>query len=125
MAPKLDEVLGVFFAVGLVGVAGNDGAALGLLDVVVKVFDKRVRVLLILKSAFEGRVEHLAHRAEVLANLVDLLNDLPYELQVGVIFAREMEDGDVAGLPVPVQATVALFQPRWVPGDIEVEDKSR
>ena len=125
MTPKLGEVLGVFFAVGLVGVARNDGAALGLFDVVLKVFDKRVRVLLILKAAFEGRVEHLSHRAEVLANLVDLLNNLPYKLQVRVIFAREMEDGDVAGLPVPVQATVALFQPRWVPGDIEMEDQTR
>ena len=109
VTPKLGEVLGVLFATCLVGVARNDGAALSLFDVVVKVFDKRVRVLLILKPSFERRVEHLAHRAEIFANLVDLLNNFPYKLQVRVIFAREMKDCDVAGLSVPVQTTVALF----------------
>ena len=58
VTPKLGEVLGVLFAARLVGVARHDGATLSLFDVVVKVFDKRVRVLLILKPSFERRVEH-------------------------------------------------------------------
>jgi hypothetical protein len=125
MAPKLHELFGVFFTVVLVGVARNYGPAFRFLHVMFQVLDERVSVLLILKAAFEGSVEYLSHRTEVFPNFMHFLDDFPHELQVGIILACEVKDGDITGLPVTIQTTVALFEPGGIPGDIEVEDESR
>lgn len=53
---------------------------------------------------------------------MDLLHDALDEAEVGVIFAGEVEDGDVARLAVAVEAAVALFEAGRVPGDFVVED---
>ena len=56
---------------------------------------------------------------------VDYGDDFPDELQVGIVLAGEVKNGDVAGLPVTIQTTVPLFEPGGIPGDIEVEYESR
>ena len=68
-----------------------------------------------------GPVDDLADAAEVLADLVDLADDPVEEREVLVERGREVERGDVAGLPVPVDAAVALLHAHRVPGDLPVQ----
>src|SRR4051794_26298811 len=87
--------------------------------------DERFGLLLILKAAFKGGIEDLPHRAEVFPDFVYLLDNLADELQIGIILTGEVEDDNVAGLTVPIQTAVSLFEARRIPGDVEVEDESR
>ncbi len=96
--------------------------ALLRLDVVIEVLDDRLGIFVIQEPALEGAVEDLAHGAEVLADVVDLVDDVGDEAQVGVVFAGEVEDVDVAGLAVAVEAAVALLEPGRIPGNLVVQD---
>ena len=47
------------------------------------------------KALFERAVDHVSDAAEVVANLVDLADDVVDELQILILVGREVERGDV------------------------------
>ena len=68
-----------------------------------------------------GTIEDLVDGSEVLANLVRLEDHVLEKVQVRIGRAGEVMHGHVAGLPVAVDAAVALLQPRRVPGTVVVQ----
>src|ERR1700689_3146566 len=87
--------------------------------------DKGIRVLLFEEPSFECCVKHFAHRSEVVANLMNLLDYLADKLEIGIVFASEVKHRHIACLSVAIKATVSLFEPRGIPWDVEVEDHPR
>jgi len=98
--------------------AGDVGPAPGPLQMRLQVgADGRGRSTLD-QPALHGPVEDVRGRAQVLADGVDLAGHVGQEGQVVVGLGVEVEDGDVAGLAVTVQAAVALLEAGRVPGDV-------
>src|SRR6185437_5253708 len=69
-------------------------------------------------------IKQLIRRTQVLTDFVCLGNHVSKKPQILVLIAYEMMDGYVARLPVPIDAAVALFEARWIPWAIEVEQIS-
>ena len=67
-------------------------------------------------------VEDLVERAEILAYPVRLAYHVIEKVQIGIGRAREVMHRHVAGLPVAVDAAVALLQPRRIPGAVVVKE---
>src|SRR5262249_338039 len=62
------------------------------------------------EAVFERPVDHVPDAAEVVANLVDLADDVVDELQILVVVRGEVKRGDVPRLAVAVDSAVPLFQ---------------
>ena len=98
------------------------GGAADLLRVVIEPSQDVVCRDEVLEALGEGGVEKLADRPEVLAHLVDLLDDASHESEVGLVLAGEVEDRDVARLAMAVEPAITLFEASGVPRDIEVQE---
>jgi len=103
----------------VVGFHGN-GPAQGR-DLPVEVALDRLGVVAVDETAVGGLVEQFADGAEVFANLVDLVDQMGHELQIGVVVAGEVIDLDVAGLAITIDSPIALFQPRRIPRAVEMQ----
>ena len=117
---RLEIVSGAVFASadrhGVVGV--DSGAAADSLHMPVEVPLHRLQGLAVHQPPVDGLVEELIGGAEVLADLVGLGDDVGQELEIVVLVTNEVVDGDVAGLTVAIEATVALLKLGGVPGAV-------
>src|SRR5262249_51170237 len=70
------------------------------------------------------RVQHLVGRVEYLAEEIELLRE-DFERQPlrDVAGGQETDHSDAAPLPVPVDATNALLNALWIPGQVVVDDR--
>ncbi|HUG69951.1 MAG TPA: hypothetical protein VMM76_19525 [Pirellulaceae bacterium] len=73
------------------------------------------------EAAMRGLVEQLAGGPEVFTDLIDLADQIGNKPQIGVLITGEVMDRDVACLPMPIESTVTLFEPRRIPRAIEVQ----
>ena len=115
-------VSGAAFAAGIhrgVGVDFDLTANLG--DPQIELRAHGLNAFAVHQAAMDRLVKDLVRRAEVFADLVGLADDVREEGQVLVLVGDEVEDGDVAGLAMPVETTVALLDARRVPGAVEVQ----
>src|SRR5262245_11815400 len=68
-----------------------------------------------------GLVEELIRRTEIFADFIRFANDVRQERQILILIGNKMIDGDIARLTVTVDSAVALFEFRWVPRTVEMQ----
>ena len=96
-------------------------AAAAARGVPIEIRPHRCRVLAPNQAAVHRAVEDLVERAEILAHPVRLAYHVIEKVQIGIGRAREVMHRHVAGLPVAVDASVALLQARRIPGAVVVK----